>query len=131
MSPKLRVVVLACVVAAAWTAPCEAFVRRLQFPLSGHRNYGSGSGQVTFSESFGDVGRSDGVTLIVEVNNVPLPPGTELAVLVHEKQVGRLKLDKLRNGRLVLESGPGRRVPRLSAGSFVTVALPAGATVLW
>ena len=132
MFQKLRSYVLICAVAAlAWPGPCEAYVQRLQIPLSGHRSYPAAKGSVTFSESFGETDRTDGATLTIEVSNVPLPPGTELTVMVHEKEVGKLKLDKYRRGRLVLESGFRSSVPRLSTASIVTVKIPGGSTVVW
>ena len=121
MRSRVRLLALAGLVIACGSLSCDAYVRYLQFPLAGHRDYGSGSGQVKFSESFGDADRSDGATLIVEVKNVPLPAGTELTVEVDGKEVGTFKLDKLRNGRFILESGKGKVVPRLSTSSLVTV----------
>lgn len=133
MFSRLRFVVLACaVIAAACPSTCEAYVQRVQFPLSGYRHYAGGKGLVTFAERFGESGYSDGATLIVEVSNVPLPAGTELEVIVHEKTVGTVKLNKDRGGRLVLESNSRKSIPRLSTGSLVTLRLPAGgSTVLW
>ncbi len=124
-------VLVVAVVAAAWPVPCEAYVQRLHFPLTGHRNYPTAKGSVSFSESFGETDRSDGATLIVEVSNVPLAEGTELVVLVHEKEVGTLTLNKQHRGRLVLESGFKRSVPRLAPASFVSVKILGGSTVVW
>jgi hypothetical protein len=134
MFQKLGFLGLVCAAVAAtvaWPAGCEAYVQRLHFPLTGHRNYPTAKGSVTFSESFGETERKDGATLIVEVSNVPLPPGTELVVLIHEREVGTLTLTKQRTGRLVLESGFRRSVPRLGPASFVVVKIPAGSTVVW
>ena len=132
MFQKLGSLILFVAVAAAtWPVPCEAYVQRLHFRLTGHRNYPTAKGLVSFSESTGETDRSDGATLIIEVSNVPLPAGTELAVLVHEKEVGTLVLDKQNSGRLVLESGRKKSVPRVTAASFVSVKIPAGSIVLW
>jgi hypothetical protein len=72
-----------------------------------------------------------GGSWIVEVNNVPLPPGTNLEVVVHGREVGTLMLDKERNGRLVLASTTKQAIPQLTESSIVTVRLPAGARVMW
>ncbi len=124
-------VLVVAVVATAWPVSCDAYVQRLSFPLTGHRNFPTAKGSVSFSESFGETNRSDGATLIVEVSNVPLAEGTELVVLVHEKEVGTLTLNKQHRGRLVLESGFKRSVPRLAPASFVSVKIPGGSTVVW
>lgn len=132
MVPKLRLFVVAAIaVSLVAPIPCEAYVQRLQLPLSGHRSYPAAKGTVTFSEAFGETNRADGATLIIEISNVPLPAGTELAVIVHEKEVGKLKLDKHRRGRLVLESDYKTSVPRLTSASIVTVKIPGGPTVVW
>ena len=87
---------------------------------------------VTFSESFGETKQDDGAKIVVEISNVPLPPGTELVVEIHEKEVGTVKLDSERAARLVLESKFGKSVPRIHTGSIVTIKLPGGGgTVLW
>jgi len=125
---RFLVMTLALFVAAS-PLPCEAYTQSLSFPLSGHRDYSTARGKVYFAETFGE--RNDGATLIIEVSNVPLPPGTELLVLVHEKEVGSLKLNSQRSGRLVLESGKKTSVPRLKTGSLVSVKIPGGATVVW
>ena len=87
---------------------------------------------VTFTESFGETSQDDGAKIVIDISNVPLPPGTELVVEVHEKEVGTVKLDSKRGGRLVLESKFGKSVPRIHTGSTVTISLPGGGgTVLW
>ena len=111
--------------------PCEAYVRWLKLPLTAHRGHAGAKGMVTFSESFGETDAGDGATLVIEVSNVPLPPGTELIVEVHEKQVGSLKLDPKRGGRLVLKTTANKSVPRIHTGSMVTLRVPGGGTVLW
>ena len=121
-----------CLIATAWPTRCEAYVRRYQFPLSGHGAYAAGRGQVSFAERFVESGYSDGATLIVEVTNVPLPAGTELLVYFDDKELGTLTLNTARDGRLVLESTAQKAVPRLSAKSLITLRLPAGGPiVIW
>lgn len=132
MFRNLIPIVLLCTAAnVLLPANCLAYVEYVTIPLSGYRLYSAGRGSVSFSQSYGADGVQDPGTLTIQVNNVPLPPGTELDVLVHEKQVGTLKLDQERNGRLVLKTGPKWSVPRLAPGSLVSLKLPAGSTVLW
>lgn len=112
--------------------PCEAYIRSIKVPLTAHRGHPGARGKVIFTESFGETDQADGDKLIIEVSNVPLRPGTELVVEVNERPVGTLKLDEDRNGRLELLSKSGKSVPRIHAGSMITVSLPAGGgTVLW
>ncbi len=112
--------------------PCEAYVQWVKVPLTAHRGHAGGKGMVTFTESFGETSQDDGAKIVIDISNVPLPPGTELVVEVHEKEVGTVKLDSKRGGRLVLESKFGKSVPRIHTGSTVTISLPGGGgTVLW
>ena len=109
----------------------DAIVTRIQFPLSGHRGYLAARGLVICEETRGETDRDDGTTVVIEVSNVPLPPGTELLVFVHEAEVGSLVLDKDQNGRLVLETKFRQPAPKIKAGSFVTLQLADGSIVIW
>jgi hypothetical protein len=132
MMKKLRILALGVVVSTSiLPTSCDAFVRRVRLPLAGHSKYAVGKGSITFAQNYSDAVRDGGGSLIVEVNNVPLPSGTNLEVVVHGKQVGTLVLDKSRNGRLVLASTTKQAIPQLTEASIVTVRLPAGAKVLW
>jgi hypothetical protein len=108
----------------------DAASNRIEIPLSGHGGYRAAKGHVKFSEIFG-TRKDDGTTLEIEVSNVPLPSGTELIVYVHEVEVGKIKLNKERSGRLVLESKKLKAAPRVNPGSFVTLKLEDGTTVIW
>jgi hypothetical protein len=132
MMKKLRILALGVVVSTSiLPTSCEAYVRHLRLPLAGCHKYAVGKGSVTFDQNYSDAVRDGGGSLIVEVSNVPLPPGTNLEVIVHGKQVGTLMLDKERNGRMVLASTTKQGIPQLTEASIVTVRLPAGARVLW
>ncbi len=132
MMKMLRILALGVVVSTSiLPTSCEAYVRHLRLPLAGCHKYAVGKGSVTFAQNYSDAVRDGGGSLIVEVNNVPLPPGTNLEVMVHGKQVGTLMLDKERNGRMVLASTTKQGIPQLTEASIVTVRLPAGARVLW
>lgn len=131
MLQKLRILAVGVAISAViCPSACEAYVHRLRFPLAGYREYQLGKGQVMYSQSYETTGAGSG-TLTVEVSNVPLPAGTLLEVVVHNKQVGTLTLDKERNGRLVLVSSSKWAVPRVNEGSDVMLRLPAGGRVLW
>ena len=128
-----RSVIIAAVVGlVVLPLPCQAYVQWVKLRLTAHRGHTGGQGVVTFSESFGETTQDDGAKIVVEISNVPLPPGTELVVEIHEKEVGTVKLNSERAARLVLESKFGKSVPRIHNGSLVTVKLPGGGgTVLW
>src|ERR1700756_2627685 len=103
MSQTFRWIVLSAL-AGTWSFSVEAAHYQVQFPLSGRHGYRAASGSVKFFEKIGESKSKDGTTVIVEVSNVPLPVGTELIVYIHEVEVGTIKLNKQRAGRLVLES---------------------------
>jgi len=65
-----------------------------------------------------------------EVENVNLPQGTALRVLVDGAQVGAFSLDGDGRARLRLRTDEGQAVPVIVAGSRVAVANQAGATLL-
>jgi hypothetical protein len=132
MRQLLRAVVIGMVVAsAAWPQPAEALFHQQQLRLTGCRGYLASKGVVTYTDSFGTIGTPDGQKLVIVVENVPLPPGTELMVYVHGNQVGTLKLDKQRNGRFVIGSNFRNPAPPITLGSFVVLKLDDGSNVMW
>jgi hypothetical protein len=93
MMKMLRILALGVVVSTSiLPTSCEAYVRHLRLPLAGCHKYAVGKGSVTFAQNYSDAVRDGGGSLIVEVTNVPLPPGTNLEVMVQGKQVGPLLL---------------------------------------
>ncbi|HEX8503204.1 MAG TPA: DUF4214 domain-containing protein [Pyrinomonadaceae bacterium] len=68
--------------------------------------------------------------LQVEVQDVNLPAGTVLSVVVGGQQVGTLTIDSLRAGRLELETGRGQSVPAVTNGTAVAVRNQAGANIV-
>lgn len=122
---------LGAAVTAASPLLCHAYVQTMQFPLTAFRDYPGGSGQVTYTQMTGETSRGDGSTLIIEVKNVPLPAGSELRVVIHGRDVGILKLDSKRNGRMVMEANYKSSVPRIDPGSFVVLKRASGERVLW
>jgi hypothetical protein len=127
---RLAVVLLA-IAAIVRPVPCQAYVERIKVPLTGCRAYSTGRGHVLFTQDFGEGNRVKGGTIIVEINNVPLPAGTELQVLIQDQYVGKIKLNADRNGRLVLESSSKWIAPRLNESSSIIIKLPAGPNVMW
>jgi hypothetical protein len=67
--------------------------------------------------------------LNVQVENVNLPDGTILNVLVNDAQIGQLSLT-LRKGEMQLNSGDGQIVPSLTLGSTIVVTDEAGRTIV-
>src|SRR4051812_50109494 len=59
--------------------------------------------------------------LKVEVEDVNLPAGTVLNVLVNGTLVGPLTLNTFREGELQLETNDGQAVPQINAGATVSV----------
>ena len=66
----------------------------------------------------------------VEVEDVGLPAGTVLNVLVNGSRIGSLTINSLRQGELELESNDGQQVPSVTAGTTVAVKTQSGATVV-
>jgi uncharacterized lipoprotein NlpE involved in copper resistance len=67
----------------------------------------------------------------VEVEEVNLPVGTVLNVLVNNVQIGQITLGALLRGELEFESEHGQTVPAIAQGTTVTVTNAAtGATIL-
>ena len=109
----------------------EAATYRKQLPLRGCRGNLHAKGTATFTNSRAETSTPDGQKLVIVIENVALPPGTELLVYVHESEVGTITLDKQRNGRFVIESDFRQLAPTLSTGSFVVLKLENGTNVMW
>ena len=132
MRQFLRAAVIGLVaVGAAWPSSVEAILQKQQLRLTGCRGYLTAKGLVTYTDSFGEKGMADGQKLVVVIENVSLPPGTELLVFVHGNEVGTMKLDKQRDGRFVIESKFRQPAPPITIGSFVVLKLIDGTNVMW
>ena len=132
MRQLLRAAVIGLVVVgAAWPQPAAAVLHKQQLSLSGCRGYLTSKGLVTYTDSFGEKDTADGQRLAIVIENVALPPGTELLVYVHGNEVGTMKLDKRRNGRFVIESKFRQPAPPITIGSFVVLKLVDGTNVMW
>lgn len=66
----------------------------------------------------------------VEVEDVNLPPGTVLNVLVNGTSIGSLTINSFRQGELELETERGQAIPSVGPGTVVTVRTQAGATIV-
>jgi len=132
MRQLLRAAVVGLILAAAvWPSTAEAKHLKTLLPLSGCRGYHTAKGMATYTSSLGEKDHPDGNKLVVVVENVPLPPGTELLVFVHEVEVGTLKLDKRRGGQLTIEPTFRRPAPSINSGSYVVLKLIDGTNVVW
>ncbi len=96
----------------------------LKATLTGQRDFEKAKGTVVYRD------RPDERFLEVEVSKVPLPFGTEMAVDVNGRSIGRIKLNPLHGGKLKLESEDGDVVPFVTLGSTVTVRSPKKQLVL-
>ena len=83
------------------------------------------SGTAVFRERPGNVRK-----LEVEVQDVNLPAGTVLNVLVGGQQIGTITLDALRAGKVELETERGQTVPAVTNGTAVAVRNQAGANIV-
>ncbi|MBC8113601.1 MAG: hypothetical protein H7062_04435 [Candidatus Saccharimonas sp.] len=132
MRQLLRAAVIGLVLSvAAWPPTAEAVYSKTQLPLTGCRGYHSARGIVTYTNSLREKDIPDGQRVVIVIENVALPPGTELLVYVHENEVGTIKLDKRRGGRLVIEPTFRQPAPAITTSSFVVLKLIDGTTVMW
>ncbi|MFL6209181.1 MAG: hypothetical protein ACJ74W_10040 [Pyrinomonadaceae bacterium] len=98
----------------------------LRIPLSGAAVNGViPKGHAEFSQ------RADGNReLEVEVEDLNLPAGTILNVLVDNVRVGQITLGQFLKGKLEIESERGQNVPAIANGTTVAVVNSAGVTLL-
>jgi hypothetical protein len=68
--------------------------------------------------------------LKVEAEDVNLPAGTVLNVLINGTSIGSLTINSFRQGELELETERGQAVPSVGPGTVVTIRTQAGATVV-
>lgn len=79
----------------------------------------------------GEPNVKDHEVLIVDVKNVPLPPGTVLSVQVNEDVVGNITLDDKQSGKLRLTSLKRKNLPKLDWGTSVNLKKIDGSLVTW
>jgi hypothetical protein len=92
---------------------------------------GAGIGGVTPKGSAEFRQRADGRrSLEVEVEDVNLPAGTILNVMIDGAQVGTITLGPLQSGEVEFESENGRTVPAINSRTRVVVTDQTGATIV-
>ena len=112
-------------------SPVWAYKKESKIPLIGCRGHYAASGSARYVALRKESKQVDGEELIVEVNNVPLRPGTTLIVYVTDEPVGTIKLDAKQSGSLTLTSSYGKFVPPIEPGTSVVVKTVDGRFVMW
>ena len=69
--------------------------------------------------------------LEIYVNQINLPSGTQLTVLVDNVAIGQIVLDNNQRGKLELESEHGQTVPNITTNSTLTVKTGANTILFW
>lgn len=112
------------VFAIAITLSCSsdiwAYKRESRVPLAGYHGYFAAQGSARY-QSLRNIPRTkDHDELIVEIKNVPLPPGTTLVVYFGDEVIGDFKLDSRQSGSIKLVSEKGF-VPPIEPGSIIAL----------
>ncbi|WP_397570740.1 hypothetical protein [Schlesneria sp. T3-172] len=102
-----------------------------RIPLVGCRGHFAASGSARYVTFRNEARRPDQEITTIEVTNVPLPPGTVLAVFVTGTQIGTIKLDGNQSGSLVLNSKKKDVPPPIEAGTTVNIRTLDGKLVMW
>ena len=113
------------------TEPACAYKRESRIPLSGCRGHFAASGSARFVAMRNEPRQTDHEELIIEIKNVPLPPGTNLIVYVSDEYVGFINLNAKQSGSLTLTSSFGKIVPEITAGTSVFIKTIDGRDVMW
>ncbi|WP_010585620.1 hypothetical protein [Schlesneria paludicola] len=114
-----------------WTTPSWAFKRELRLPLFGCRGHFAASGSARHVEVRGEPNVKDHDVLSIDVKNVPLPPGTVLAVQVNDEVIGNITLNERQSGKLRLTSLKRKNLPKLDWGTSVNLKKIDGSLVTW
>lgn len=107
-----------------------AFEKETRIPLVGCRQYSAAYGAAKLYEIRRVTKEKDREELVIEINNVPLPPGTVLVVDVDKEQIGKITLNSKRSGRLKLTSEFRKYIPSITPGTSVTVTTIEGRLVM-
>ena len=108
-----------------------AYKRENRIPLSGCRGHFAASGTARYVAKRSEPKTPDQEEMIVEVNNVPMRPGTILVVYVTDEVVGTIKLDAKQGGTLKLTSSFNKFIPPLDESSSVVLKTVDGRMVMW
>jgi len=107
-----------------------AYKRESRVPLVGCHAYFAAHGSARYLSVRNIASTRNHDELIVEIKNVPLPPGTTLVVYVGDELIGDFKLDARQSGSVKLDSEK-RFVPSIEPGSMVTLKTVEGKLVCW
>ena len=104
---------------AAWASDRDTIIR-----LDGSRAYPSANGKAKYANEGGEK------EFEVEVEDARSLAGQTLAVIVDGRRVGSLKLNRIGDGELNLNSDEGDQVPTIVSGSRVRVRTSDGTLVV-
>ncbi len=108
-----------------------AYKRENRIPLSGCRGHFAASGTARYVAKHKEPKTPDQEEIIVEINNVPMRPGTILVVYVTDEAVGTIKLDAKQGGTLKLTSSSNKFIPPLDESTSVVLKTVDGRMVMW
>ncbi len=108
-----------------------AYKRETRIPLSGCRGHFAASGTARYVSKQNETKTPDQEDIIVEINNVPMRPGTILVVYVTDEAVGTIKLDAKQGGTLKLTSSSKKFIPPLDESTSVVLKTVDGRMVMW
>lgn len=117
--------------AVACPLEAEAIYRQVRLPMAGCRGFLHAKGSVTFTDVQAEKGIPDGQTFLLQVDNVPLPPGTELLVYIDGDEYATITLDKKRSAMLQVKSSFSTQAPVIKPSSYVVLRLIDGTNVMW
>lgn len=130
---RIRLLARICFLAIAVQAlvsSASAFEKETRIPLVGYNKYLAASGSARLYEIRRVAKQKDREEVVVEVKNVPLTPGTVLVVNIDNEQVGNLTLNAKRSGTFKLTSDARKFIPKIDAGTSVTVTTVDGHLVM-
>lgn len=113
------------------TSESWAFKREMRIPLLGCRGHYTASGAAKYLAIRNVPKEKDREELVIEIDNVPLKPGTVLVVYVGDEQIGSIKLDAKGSGSLTLTSDFRKYVPPLDVGTTIMLKTIEGRLVMW
>lgn len=123
LSRALIALTLAAALAAALTPAAQAQGTKITAKLTGTSAFPAVSGKATYSR---EGGRRE---LEVEIEHARALRGKRLALFVAGRKIGTMVVGRLGNARLDRSTQRGQTVPRIAAGTRLSVHTAAGTTV--
>ncbi len=117
-------------VAEVLASPALAYQRESRVPLFGCARYFAASGSAKSFEIRQVSKEKDREVLVIEINNVPLRPGTLLIVFVNGENIGQVTLNSKRGATFKVESDFGKYVPTIEPGTLVEIKTADGRLVI-